>query len=83
MNKSFPRYNCARPANKKLKYSNSAVPTDCLINVGTLKRLGPEINSRPPRWEACTLEKSHSKSLLLAIRNICILSRDQGEFSRQ
>ncbi len=30
-----------------------------------------------PRWEASTLEKSHSNSFLIAIRNIYILARDQ------
>jgi hypothetical protein len=40
INKSFSRNICARQANKKLKYSNRAVPTDCLINVsGAMKRL--------------------------------------------
>jgi hypothetical protein len=36
----------------------------------------PEIEPGPPAWEASTLDKSHSDSLLLAIRNFNILARD-------
>ncbi len=37
----------------------------------------PGIVLGPPRWEAITLKKSHSNSLLTAIRNIYIWERDQ------
>ncbi len=37
----------------------------------------PGIKPGPPRWEASTLEKSHSKSLLIAIRNSYIWARNQ------
>ncbi len=40
----------------------------------------PGIEPGPPRWEASTLEKSHSNSLLLAIRNIYIRARDRVNF---
>ncbi len=36
----------------------------------------PGIELWPPRWEPSTIEKSHSNSLLMAIRNICIWARD-------
>ncbi len=36
------------------------------------------IEPGPPRWEASTLEKSHSNSLLIAIRNIYILAQDMA-----
>jgi hypothetical protein len=36
----------------------------------------PGIEPWPPQWEASTPEKNHSNSLLIAIRNIYIRSRD-------
>ncbi len=38
----------------------------------------PGIESGPPLWEAITLEKSHSNSLLIAIRNIYIWACDMA-----
>jgi hypothetical protein len=40
----------------------------------------PEIESWPPWWEASTLEKSHSNSLLIDIWNILILARDRYHY---
>jgi hypothetical protein len=38
----------------------------------------PGVEPGPPRWEAITLEKSHSNSLLIAIRNIYVRARDMA-----
>ncbi len=37
----------------------------------------PGMKPEPPRWEASTLENSHSNSLLITIRNSYIWARDQ------
>ncbi len=36
----------------------------------------PEIETGPPAWEASTQEKSHSNSLLIAIRNFYIWAQE-------
>jgi hypothetical protein len=36
----------------------------------------PGFEPRPPAWEASTLEKSHPDSLLIVIRNLYLLARD-------
>ncbi len=42
-----------------------------------MKRLEVVLAGNRTRWEASTLEKSHSNSVLMAIRNIYIWARDQ------
>ncbi len=42
---------------------------------------GPGIEPGPPQWESSTPEKSHSNSLLIAIRNIYILARNMAPLS--
>ncbi len=48
--------------------------TERLDQVSDMSR--PGIEPGPPRWEASTLEKNHSNSFLIAIRNIYICAHD-------
>jgi hypothetical protein len=42
------------------------------LKISRLTCLGQELNPDPPQWEASTLAKSYSNSILIAIQNIYI-----------
>jgi hypothetical protein len=44
-----------------------------LLEVPRLTCPGTEIDPGPPRWQANTLAKSHSNSVLIAIQNIYMI----------